>query len=176
MEAERLLHPGALGVEVRPARADEYREAGRVTAEAYREFALRGHKGWQEYLKEIADVRHRVDRTLVLVAVERERVLGSATLELDGTIGDEGDLAPGEAHLRMLGVLPEARGRGAGRALVEACVERARRAGKHVLRLSTSPKMRSAHALYTSMGFVRDPGRDQETGDGLTLLAFRLPL
>ena len=63
---------------------------------------------WEDYLEQIADVAGRADRTTILVAVEDGRILGSATLELDGRIDEDedGPLAPGEAHIRMLGVAP----------------------------------------------------------------------
>ena len=44
-------------VEVRPARPEEYEEAGRVTALAYREFA--DGESWDRYLNRIADVAAR---------------------------------------------------------------------------------------------------------------------
>ena len=163
-------------MQVRLAEPADYAEAGRVTAAAYGEFARPGDPGWDRYLAEIADVAGRADRTLVLVAVEEARILGSATLELEDTIGDEGGLGPGEANLRMLGVDPEARGRGAGRALVEACVEISRLAGKASLTLRTTERMRAARELYRSTGFDRDPRRDHLVPNGPLLVAFRLAL
>jgi ribosomal protein S18 acetylase RimI-like enzyme len=58
--------------------------------------------------------------------------------------------------IRMLVVAPEARGEGAGRALVAACLECARAAGAPVVGLHTSPVMASALRLYTALGFTRD--------------------
>jgi GNAT superfamily N-acetyltransferase len=110
-------------VEIREAIPEEHAEAGRVTAEAYREFVGPGDEDWERYLQRIADVADRADRTTILVAVEDGRVLGSLTLELDERVRDEGEegqrpLEPDEAHIRMLGVDPGARGRGGGRARV----------------------------------------------------------
>ena len=161
---------------VRVARPEDYEEAGRMTALAYSEFAPPAHDDWQNYLDRIQDVASRAGRTTVLVASDGERILGSATLELDSVIGDEGRLGADEANLRMLGVAPEARGRGAGRALVQACIERAKAAGKTVLTLRTAPEMTSAQSLYESIGFSRDPERDWPVSRDVTLLAFRLPL
>jgi GNAT superfamily N-acetyltransferase len=164
-------------MEIRSVRPGEEEEAGRVTALAYSEFAPPGDEDWAEYLGEIADVAGRVDRTIVLGAFDGDRVLGTATIEMDDTLGDDDvELPPDTASLRMLGVDPAVRGRGVGRALVEACLDRARAAGKHVMVLRTTEKMLVAHGLYASMGFARDLDRDQSFDDGFRLIAFRLDL
>lgn len=111
----------------------------------------------------------------MIAAVEEGRILGTATLEMEQTlVDDDVELPPDTASLRMLGVDPAARGRGVGRALVEACLERARAAGKRVMVLRTTERMEVAAALYRSLGFERDPERDLE-GD-LRLVAYRLAL
>jgi ribosomal protein S18 acetylase RimI-like enzyme len=158
-------------IQVRPVRPEEAEEAGRVTALAYREFATSG-KAWDEYLGRIADVRDRASRTLVLVAVEGERVLGSATLELLGRTEEDHDqpLASGEGHVRMLGVDPSARRRGVARLLMRACIDRAREAGKTYITLNTTPRMTSAQKMYESMGFER--GADTVFPDGFVLLSY----
>lgn len=160
-------------VEVRPVEPEEYEEAGAVTALAYREFVPPGESDWEGYLTEIADVAGRADRTTVLVAVDDGRILGTATLELDARIGDLTEpLLPEEAHVRMVGVHPEARGRGIGRALMEACIEMTRAAGKTVLTLNTTERMKTARRMYESMGFQREP--DRVFDDGFVLLSYRL--
>ena len=166
-------------VEVRDVRPDEYAEAGRVTADAYREFATKG-RDWDGYLRRLADVADRVRRTRVLVAVEEGRILGTLTLELDGRT-DEGahdreaePLAPGEAHVRMLGVAKDARGRGIGRLLMDACLAEARRAGKTFVTLNTTERMTAAQSMYESMGFER--GEDWVFDDGFVLLSYSLRL
>ena len=157
---------------------DEYSEAGEVTAGSYMEFARPGDPGWEEYLAELADVAGRAERTEVYVAVEDGRVLGCVTLELDHTVGDDDkELSPEASNIRMLGVRPEARGKGIGRALVVRCVERSREAGKRIVTLRTTHLMKVAQRLYRDMGFERDPARDYVmNSSGVTLLAYRLPL
>ncbi|HCO03621.1 MAG TPA: GNAT family N-acetyltransferase [Actinobacteria bacterium] len=164
-------------MEIRDVRPEEYAEAGRVTALAYREYAPPESKGWREYLGQIADVAGRAERTPVLIAVEDGRIVGTATVEIDEPVEEhESDrLLPEEGGLRMLGVDPAYRGRGIGRALVEASRERIRAAGKTVMALRTTAPMTTAQALYTSMGFVRDPSRDW-ADETVSLLFFRLPL
>src|SRR5262249_52341258 len=126
------------------------------------------------------DVADRAERTTILVAVEDGRVLGTVTLELDdrtdrgGGANEAKPLEPGQAHVRMLGVAPEARGRGIGRLLMDACVEQSRRAGRTVLTLNTTERMKAAQAMYESMGFTRTP--DEVFPDGFVLMGYRLPL
>ena len=118
-----------MAIEIREARPDEYEEAGRITADAYREFARPGRRAAGTSTScGIADVAERAQRTTILVAVDEDGgILGTVTLELEGRT-DEGresngrsePLEPGQAHVRMLGVAPDARGRGVGRLLMDA--------------------------------------------------------
>jgi GNAT superfamily N-acetyltransferase len=166
-----------MSIEVRPVRPEEYDEAGRVTAQAYREFAAPGDPGWNEYLERIADVARRSTRALVLGAFRNGRALGTVTVELERRIEgghDRDPLAPDEAHIRMLGVDPEARGEGVGRLLMEGAVDEARRAGKRRMTLGTTERMVAARGLYEAMGFVRGP--DQVFDDGFRLRTYELSL
>lgn len=158
-------------MEVREARPEEYAEAGRVTALAYREFVERGETSWEEYLGRIEDVATRARTATVLVAVDGDRILGSATLEIGGRVDDDDPpLAPDEAHLRMLGVDPGARRRGVARALIEDCIARAERAGRTRLTLNTTRRMAAAQVMYEAMGFERLP--DRVFPDGFVLLTY----
>jgi ribosomal protein S18 acetylase RimI-like enzyme len=165
-----------VAIEVREATPAEHREAGRVTAEAYREFVRPGDDDWEAYLVRIADVADRASRTTVLVAAEDGWILGSLTLELEGRVRDEDDdehrpLAPGEAHIRMLGVDPGARGRGVARALMQAAEAQARHAGKSIVTLNTTRRMAAARAMYERLGYERT--EDRVFPDGFVLLGYR---
>ena len=162
-------------IEVRPARPDELAEAGRVTALAYREFVGPGEQLWEDYLVEIADAEGRAGVSTVFVALEDGRIVGSASLELDERIDDDDPpLAPDEAHVRMLGVHPDARGRGVARALMDACEAAARAAGRTRLTLFTTKRMVPAQGMYAAMGFTRLP--DRTFPDGFVLLAYERSL
>ena len=52
-----------------------------------------------------------------------------------------------------MALLPEARGRGGGRALLEAMIEHAHATGSHKLELEVWPDNAPAIALYESAGF-----------------------
>ncbi|MCZ2859682.1 GNAT family N-acetyltransferase [Blastococcus sp. VKM Ac-2987] len=72
----------------------------------------------------------------------------------------------------MLVVDPAAQGRGVGAALVSACLERARRAGKRRVVISTGTRMTAAHRLYERLGFTRLPERDWSPVPGIDLLVY----
>ncbi|MGH2637642.1 MAG: GNAT family N-acetyltransferase, partial [Actinomycetota bacterium] len=108
----------------------------------------------------------------VLVAVEAGRVLGSATLELGDRIDDDDPpLAADEAHIRMLGVRPDSRGRGVARALMDACFGRGRTEGRSRMTLHTTGRMKAAQRMYEGLGFERLP--DREFPDGFVLLSYQ---
>lgn len=164
-------------MEIREVRPEEYEEAGRIVYRAYSQFGDRADEGWEEHLELVRDVRGRIDRTVVLVAVEDGRILGSATIELNGLIGDDDhELPPGGAVLRMVGVDPGARRRGVGRALVKEVSDRVRAAGRQTLILRTTSPMKAAQTLYESMGFVRDESLDMPASEAFTLMGYRLQL
>ena len=128
--------------EVREARPEEHGRAGEVVVRAYLtlEVFAGGHPGAVAYLGHVRDVRDRARECRVLVAVEADgTILGCVTYVPDhGGRFAELEL-PGEAGFRMLGVAPEAMGRGVGRALVEACIALAREADRSGIAISTCP-------------------------------------
>ncbi|MFE0812041.1 GNAT family N-acetyltransferase [Streptomyces sp. NPDC058848] len=164
---------------IRRAAADEYETLGEITAQAYLQDGLLDFGESDAYLGELRNVAKRAAAAEVLAVVADGRVLGGVTFVPSG--GPMADIArPGEAEIRMLAVAREARGRGAGEALVRACVDRARavQACTSVV-LSTQRTMRTAHRLYERLGFVRAPGRDWNPLpelDDITLLAYELRL
>ncbi|MCZ4120163.1 GNAT family N-acetyltransferase [Streptomyces sp. H39-S7] len=164
-----------MDIVIRPARADELEEAGRITAEA---FIADGHTSPDgTYAPKLRDARARASAAEVLVAVDAadDTLLGCVTFAPPGS--PWGDIArDGEAEFRMLGVDPAARGRGAGEALVLACVERARALGVRQLVMSTQQSMSGAHRIYERLGFRRTPERDWSPVPNVDLFTYALPL
>ncbi|GHD40349.1 GNAT family N-acetyltransferase [Streptomyces galbus] len=164
---------------IRAARPEEYAALGESTARAYLDDGLLDYGEDDEYLPVLKDVARRAAAAEVLVAVEGDRLLGGVTFVAGP--GPVADIArPGEAEIRALAVVREARGRGVGEALVRACVDRARATPGCVrLVLSSQRSMHSAHRLYERLGFVRTPDRDWNPVphlDDLTLLTYELTL
>ena len=111
----------------------------------------------------------------VLVAEENGGLLGTIMFEPWSTRSEIARSAD-EAEIRAFAVAPQARGRGVGRDLVNALVERARQEGVSRLVLSTLPEMVAAQYVYRARGFVRVPERDWFPLEGVTLMAYELVL
>ena len=65
-----------------------------------------------------------------------------------------------ECYLAELYVVPERRGRGLGRALLEKAIELARERGADTIDLGTSEDDVVARALYEKLGFINREGAD----------------
>ena len=165
------------GVAVREARPDELDAAGAIVADAYN--AQGGlDADHLDYLDEIRDARGRSNVCPILVAVEEGSgaLLGCVTY-VPGAGNPFAELErDDEAGFRMLGVAPAAQGRGAGEALVRACIARARTAGRSGIAISTAPEMQAAHRLYERLGFCRAADRDFDPVPGVHLIAYVLAL
>lgn len=113
--------------------------------------------------------RHLVSETaLVLIACTEQQLLGSAVLFFR-----KGSLA---ARLYSLATEPDARGRGVGRALLDAAIDAARDRGCHVLRLEVRTDNPAAIALYERAEFSRTGRYRKYYEDGADAWRYALPL
>jgi ribosomal protein S18 acetylase RimI-like enzyme len=145
------------------ARADEYDAVGALAVagydtDGYLQFADGSYD--HSYATWIGDVAGRATDSTVLVAVDGDRLLGTVTWCPHGSTFAQVTRHPHQGEFRTLSVAPAARGRGVGRALVSACLDRARAAGLTEVLLCSLVDMTPAHRLYVSMGFVRRPELD----------------
>ena len=164
---------------IRVAEPCEYAEAGRVTAEAYRiDDLLRRADGLIDtaYQAELSDAGRRAGEAELLVAVENGNVLGTVTWCPPTSPWRELATEQDQAEFRMLSVAATGRRRGVGRALVTACLQRARTERMREVLLSSLPQMPAAHALVREFGFVRAPELDHSPKPHVHLWAFRLAL
>ena len=155
-------------VRIRAARAEEFDRIGELRVAAYRaDGFLSEASTYAETLRVLG-----MDGTgEILAAVDGEHLLGTVML-VTWPHGGEVLRNPGEGEIRALAVASAARGRGIGRALLAAIMQRAAAREVRELLLLTQPEMRTAQHLYTEAGFRRMPGRDYEYAPGHRLFAF----
>ena len=159
---------------VRPARSDELAAVGELTVEAYMQ--LDDPPG-EDYLAVLRDAETRFREAEVLVAVdEADALLGSVTYvgDVHSSLAEFDD--PDEACFRMLAVTPRARGQGVGAALVQVCIDHARRDRKAALTLYTTDTMAAARRIYERFGFRRAEQRDIIFESGFALRSYVLEL
>lgn len=159
---------------IRDARPDEHAAVGELRVSAYRALGLLPEgSGYAETLRGFG---FDGDCT-VLVATDEtdDSILGTVTLE---PFDRASELAKDdtEADVRAFAVASPAQGKGVGRKLLLAAIERAEKRGLHRLRLCTQPAMRAAQHLYAATGFSRTPELDFSPVPGLTLQAYELDL
>lgn len=161
---------------IRPVRPDEFTALGELTVAAYHSLPTdMPHQ--QAYDERLRDVATRARTSCVLVAVgPAGELLGGATYVSGPEDPYSEALNEGEAGIRMLAVDPARHGRGVGRALTLACIERARVAGRHRVVLHTGEWMPAARHIYESLGFRRVPAIDFSPAPGIDLLGYALDL
>ena len=125
------------------------------------------------------DVAARAERFREMMA---DPTAASWVLEDDGQVVGEATVTSRHRGVLSLGMalLPQARGRGGGRALIGAIIEHARQAGAHKLDLEVWTDNARAIGLYAAMGFEveglrRDHYRRQDgTLRSTLIMALRL--
>ncbi|MGN2251340.1 GNAT family N-acetyltransferase [Frateuria sp. GZRe14] len=170
------------GVRIREARPGEFDALGRLLVDVYAR--LEGFPGPDEqprYYALLANIGEftRKPRAQLLVALDADdRLLGGVVYFGDmahyGSGGSAGTL-PDASGIRLLGVAPAARGLGVGRALTEACIQRARERGHARVVLHTTRAMQVAWGMYERLGFERAPELDFMQGE-LPVFGFSLVL
>jgi GNAT superfamily N-acetyltransferase len=158
-----------------------------MTTEADIEIArtmLRSYVQWlfDTFPEEIEDVGsyyspERLQQALEDVATEFVPPRGIALIAgmADGPVGIvfAHPIGPGIAEMKRLFVLPAARGRGAGQALIAALIDRMEAWGHATIRLDTAVFLTEAIALYRRMGFVEiEPYTEVPAGAVKTALFF----
>jgi ribosomal protein S18 acetylase RimI-like enzyme len=155
-------------------RQAEARDAGAVVA-LWTEAYFREGEGGRTTPYAKADFEKAMAAGRMLVAGPPGRALGVVVLVAPGTPGvaiarDE------EAELCLLAVSSRARRGGIGRALVERCTDLAREKDWRAVALWSRPYQTAAHYLYESLGYQRQPDRDEDDATGFARLVFRLEL
>lgn len=173
--------------EVRPAAPHEHGAVADLLVAVFTPIAARMPPDIAaRYLDEVRDVQSRSAISELLVVADGGGQLTGAVTFLPDSAADDHPWPAGGAVLRLLAVAPSARSRGAGRALVDDCVDRARALARGFVGLHTAPLMDDARRLYEHLGFIRAPAWDFDAGvyygsgpngeDHVRGLAYVLPL
>lgn len=166
-------------LEIREARPEEYGVLGEITVAAYLGLdasidANASSNLSDDYLARLRDVADRAAKAIVLAAVDPEP-LGCVTY-VPG-LGEYAEFKDADAAgIRMLAVAPAARSKGVGRALTQACLDRARADGFRLLVLHTMASAIAARHLYENMGFARASERDWYPEPDVFLMGYEYPL
>ena len=156
----------------RRARPEDLAAVGDVTVAAYAEFTGDNTDGYVHHLRDAA-TRDREAELWVATPDDSDQILGSVTICPPGSAWREISEET-EGEFRMLAVAPEARGLGAGTALLDLVIGHFWAAGAPRIVMSTLPSMRAAHRIYERAGFVRLPARDWAPAPGVDLIAYCL--
>lgn len=152
---------------IRPALAEEYQSLSKLLVQVYSQ--LKGFPSQQEYpgyYALLANVGKLAQKPSIeiLVAVSPEKELMGGVI----FIGDIKDYSSGEVALsiqnasamRLLAVAPNARGKGIGKALTQACIQQAKNLQQSQIILHSTLTMQVAWNMYQRMGFQRMPEID----------------
>jgi GNAT superfamily N-acetyltransferase len=131
---------------------------------------------WQALKQAISSDKDAQPGVEQIVAELEGTIIGSIVLFPANTLAYKGYMDELEyPEIRMLAVIPEARGKGVATALVHECIRRAKVKGYQSIGLHTADYMESAVRLYERLGFKRLPQFDfQPTNDGITVKAYLL--
>jgi GNAT superfamily N-acetyltransferase len=165
-------------IDVRTARAEDCDAMRDVTLAAYEEYAaILPSPFWAAYRRMLLETLEREGPAERIVAEQRGAIVGSVLLFPPDAQAYGRTVAGGDCpEVRLLAVLPAARGQGVGRALMDECVRRARHAGARALGLHTMDFMMAAREMYVRMGFVHAPDLDFTPARGVVVKAYRLDL
>jgi ribosomal protein S18 acetylase RimI-like enzyme len=167
---------------IRDLRPSEFDALGDLIVQAYS--SLEGFPSRQEQpqyyemLAHIGRFTEKKDARVLVAVTAQDELLGGIVYFGDMAEYGSGGTATGISNasgIRLLGVGPQARHMGAGKALTLACIELARACGHAQVILHTTQAMRIAWGLYERLGFVRSEDLDFSQGD-LRVFGFRLPL
>ena len=144
---------------LRDFRAADAPQVNRLALAAFAQFKTH-YADWPAMAASVARMAALAENGEIILAERDDKIIGAVGYVPPGR-PKPSCFDVGWPIIRMLVVDPEHRGLGAGRALTEECLKRARRDGSPVIALHTSPFMMVALSIYARMGFelVRDGPR-----------------
>jgi GNAT superfamily N-acetyltransferase len=167
------------GLRIRDAHPDDRDAILGATLAAYQEYEALMPSHWEEYRQHILATLADVKPAEQIVAEQDGGIVGTVLLYPAGTsltLDEDSPITRRWPEVRLLAVIPAARGRGVGAALTHECAKRARRAGAGFLTLHTTDMMKAALRLSERMGVARAPEIDFHPVPGVTIKGYRLDL
>jgi putative acetyltransferase len=150
-----------VALELRLLTSDDDATVARIIRTVMPEFGADG-PGFAIHDAEVGamSVAYGGPRAVYYVVTDGGRVVGGGGIApLEGSSPDQRI-----CELKKMYFLPEARGRGAGRLLLERCLDAARERGYATVYLETLSGMSDARRLYEKLGFLRIDGPLGQTG------------
>jgi GNAT superfamily N-acetyltransferase len=167
---------------IREVLKSEYRQLGQLMVEVYsklEDFPSKDEQpGYYAKLSNIGALNEQ-RATKVLVAISPAgQLIGGVVYFDDMAMYGSGGTATSEVNcsgIRLLGIDPQFRKAGAGKALTNACIQFAKEAGHSQVILHTTQAMQVAWRMYEKLGFERSSDLDFLQED-LQVYGFRLNL
>ncbi len=167
---------------IRNAHEDEFASIGKLLVSVYTRLdgfpTINEQPKYYSMLANIGDITRFPGVEILVAVTESHHIAGAVVYFGDMQYYGSGGAATKErnaAGFRLLGVRPENRGLGIGKALSEACIEKARLGHVNQVIIHSTQAMRVAWKMYWRLGFRRSTDLDFMQED-LAVYGFRLDL
>lgn len=167
---------------IREAKLEEFQPLGQIMVSAYSQ--LEGfpqpdeQPAYYEMLANVGELTKKPHTHLLVAVTEDDQLLGGVVYFSDMRSYGSRSSATQMKHVsgfRLLAVDASAAGKGVGKALTQACIDRAKADGNEAVLIHTTASMKVAWGLYERLGFERFPDIDF-LQEGLPVFGFRLQL
>lgn len=165
---------------IRPARSEEFTKIGELMVTVYS--SLPGfptpaeQPSYYNLLRNVGLLTEKPEVSLLVATTPSDEIAGTVVYVGDIQHYGSGGIATREynsAGFRLLAVTDAARGKGVGKLLTQACIDKARQQGRSQLILHTTRAMQTAWKMYERLGFSRSEDLDFMQGD-LGVYGFRM--
>lgn len=136
-------------MEIREIRKEDDESVAIIIRKTLEEFGANqpGTVYFDESIWHLSDV-FKTERSAYFVVDDGNKILGGG-----GIYPTEG-LPPDTAELAKVYLLPETRGKGYGKALINKCINYAKEAGYSKIYLESMPELSKAVSIYEKLGFT----------------------
>jgi GNAT superfamily N-acetyltransferase len=168
-------------ITIRTATPEEFAEVGRLMHDAYaliKNFPKPDElPSYFQFLLNAGELTQSPG-TEIIIALVDSRIAGAVVyignMKYYSTFGNASSQKDA-AGFRLLAVNANYKGRGIGKQLSVACIEKAKAEGKKEVIIHTTKAMQNAWDMYERIGFKRSPDLDF-TAENISVFGFRLPL